>query len=397
MLQNLKAKFYKTLHNLNIEYKRYFFDRIDFNEKLIGIIGARGIGKTTFLLQYIKEHPLPIEKKLYINSEFLELYSLKMYEVAEEFEKEGGKLLIFDEIHRYVNFEKELKLIYDTLDIKVIFSGSSAIKLEYSKSDLSRRAILYRVKNLSFSEFLEIKTEKSFTSYSFEEIISHHTDIAFEINSKIKPFEFWKEYLEYGAYPFYFETSKRNYYQKLQETINATIEFDIPFIFNIEPRFIIKLKQLVYLICKSEPYELNITKLAQKIDIDRKTLYQYIHYLEQGNVFNILKSKSRGDSLFVKPQKIYLYNSNINYSYCEEQKIGTIRETFIVNQLKDLHQLEYPKKTDLIVENKYILEIGGKNKTPKQLEQKENAFLLLDDIEYGYKNQIPLWLFGFLY
>jgi len=395
MLLSLQNRFFNLIKNFDITYKRYLFKEIDFGEKLIGIIGARGVGKTTLLLQYLKYNSLPITKKLYVNAEFIEISALSLFKIAEEFEKKGGELLVIDEIHKYPNFEKELKLIYDMLNIKTIFTGSSAIKLSHSKADLSRRSIIYKMNNLSFREFLEIKTAQSFDAYSLEEILINHTDIAFEITSKIKPFEFFEEYLKFGTYPFYFE-NPNNYWLKLQEATNATIEFDLPLIFDIKPFYIIKLKKLVFLICNSEPFELNITKLAQKIDINRNTLYQYIYYLQKGEIFKLLDSKTRGDSIFVKPQKIYLNNTNLNYCYCENQKIGTIRETFFINQLFK-YKVLYPKKGDFLVDDKYIFEIGGKNKSYKQIEDLKNSFIVADDIEIGFGNKIPLWLFGFLY
>ena len=395
MIHTFQRRFYNLLQNLNITYKRYLFNKIDFSEKLIGIIGARGVGKTTLLLQYLKENSLPLNKKLYINVEFLEYSFLKLYDLAEEFEKKGGKVLVIDEIHKYPDFEKELKLIYDTLNLQIIFTGSSAIKLEHSKADLSRRAIIYKMNNLSFREFLELKTQNNFSHFSLEEILKNHIEIAFEITSKIKPFEFFEEYLKMGVYPFYFE-NKNNYYLKLQESINATIEYDLPFVFDIKPINTIKLKQLVYLICSSEPFELNITKLASKIEINRNTLYQYLYYLHRGDIFILLDSKTRGDNIFVKPQKVYLKNTNLNYCYCETQQIGTIRETFFANQLFE-HNLLYPKKGDFLVDNKYIFEIGGKNKTKKQIKDIENSFVIQDNIEIGSDKIIPLWLFGFLY
>ena len=395
MLEIFQNRFYNLLNNLNITYKRYLFNKIDFSEKLIGIIGARGVGKTTLLLQYLKENSLPLNKKLYINAEFLEYSSLRIFDFAEEFEKRGGKLLVIDEIHKYPNFEKELKLIYDTLNLQVIFTGSSAIKLEHSKADLSRRSIIYKMNNLSFREFIELKTNINLPFFNFKDILEKHIEIAFELTKKFKPFEFFEEYLKFGAYPFYFE-NKNNYYLKLQESINATIEFDLPFIFDIKPVNTIKLKKLVYLICTSAPFELNITKLAQKIEINRNTLYQYLYYLAKGDIFILLDSKTRGDNIFVKPQKVYLKNPNLNYCYCDIQQIGTIKETFFANQLFE-HQLLYPSKGDFLVDNAYVFEIGGKNKTIKQIKNIENSYLVIDDIEIGSENKIPLWLFGFLY
>jgi len=383
--------------NENHTYKRYFFKKVDFNERLIGIVGDRGIGKTTFLLQYLKELDTPLEKKIYINAEHIIFSDINLFEFAEEFYKSGGKVLAIDEIHKYPDFEKHLKLIYDYFDLQVFFSGSSAIKLEHSKADLSRRAILYRFKGLSFREFLELKTGKKFESYSLEDILSNHIQIASQILKEIKPFEFFKEYLKYGYYPFYFETSNDSFYIKLEDTINATIEFDLAYIFNIEPKYTIKLKQLVKLICQSKPYELNISNLAKKIGINRNTLYQYIYYLERGNIFRVIHSKTRGDNIFLKPQKLYLGNTNLNYAYCQDIDVGTIREGFFVSQLDKLHKIKYSKVGDFLVDEKYLFEIGGKKKSFKQVKDTDNSFVVADDIEIGFGNKIPLWLFGFLY
>jgi len=392
---DLKNRFIKILSNFDKSYKRYLYYKIDFSEKLIGIIGARGTGKTTLLLQYLKKSPIELSKKLYINAEFLQYSFLKLFDLAEEFEKKGGKLLVIDEIHKYKDFEKELKLIYDTFNLQVIFSGSSAIKLEHSKADLSRRAVVYRMNNLSFREFLELKTNQTFKSYTLEEVLKTHENIAFEILSKIKPFEYFEEYLQKGAYPFYFD-NPQTYFMKLEESINASIDLDLSLIFDIKPINLIKLKKLIYLICNSEPFELNITKLSQKIEISRNYLYQYIYYLDKGDIFTILNSKARGDMIFVKPQKIYLKNTNLNYCYCENLKKGTIRETFFANQLFE-HKITHTNQGDFLIDNKFVIEVGGKNKGYKQIKDIKNSYVVADDIEVGNGNKIPLWLFGFLY
>jgi predicted AAA+ superfamily ATPase len=408
MLGQLQQYSLKQLNNLQITYKRYFFNEVDFSQKLIGIIGDRGIGKTTFLLQHLKDLDISIEQKLYISSEYLQFLGIRLYEVAQEFEKIGGKVLVIDEIHQIIDFEKELKFIYDSLNLQVIFSGSNAIKLEHLKADLSRRAILYRFGGLSFREFLELKTSQKFQTYSLEEILENHTQIASDIISEIKPFMFWKEYLEYGYYPFYFETKKDSFLLRVNETINTTIEHDLAYIFNIEPKFILKLKQLVSLVCASKPYELNISKLSAKIEINRNTLYQYIYYLNRGKIFNILHQNTKGDNIFSKPSKLYLANTNLYFAYCSSVEVGTLRESFFVNQLKNylsLHKnLSFlddnflaSKKGDFFIKQRYTFEIGGANKSFKQIKDIQNSFVVADDIEIGFIAKIPLWLFGFLY
>jgi len=392
---------FKKYHYINkkieqLHYKRYFFDIVDFNERLIGIIGARGIGKTTFLLQYLDSLDIRTNQKLYFSIDSIITSNTTLFEIAEDFSNLGGKILVIDEIHKYPNFEVELKEIYDFLDLKVIFSGSSAIVLEHKKADLSRRAILYRVKGLSFREFLEMKLGINFKKLTLEDILENHIDLAISISKKIKPLQYFKDYLQIGYYPFYFETPN-TYYLKLEETINTVIESDLPIIFNIEPTNIAKLKKLVSFICDSKPYELNITSLSKKIGIDRKTLYQYIHYLSLGDIFLKVLPKTKGDTIFSKPSKLYLNNTNLNYCYCTNYDKGTIREGFFVNQLNKIVNIQYSKIGDFLVDEKYIVEIGGKNKSFKQIKDIKNSFVIADDIEVGFGSKIPLWLFGFLY
>ena len=385
---------YKKIEN--IKYKRYFFNVVDFNENLIGLIGARGIGKTTFLLQYLKSLDISEEKKLYFSVDSIITSNMKLFNIAEDFYNIGGKVLVIDEIHKYKDFELELKEIYDFLDLKVIFSGSSAVVLEHKKADLSRRAMIYRLKGLSFREFLELKLKKSFKAFDLNEILDSHIALAKDITKDIKPLEYFKEYLKVGYYPFYFET-KDSYCIKLEETINTVIESDLPIIFNIEPSNIHKLKQLTAYICNSKPYELNLTALAQKIGINRKTLYQYIHYLSLGNIFSRLEAKGKGDTVFSKPAKLYLNNPNLNNCYCRDSEIGAIREEFFLNMLSAKYKILYPPKGDFLVDDSYLFEVGGKNKSFNQIKDLNNSFVVADNIEVGFGNKIPLWLFGFLY
>ena len=396
MITTLQNTFLIYLQNTRMGFKRYMHKSLDMNERLIGIIGSRGVGKTTFILQYLKELDVPFEKKLYFSADHFQAVKYSLYEIAEEFSKQGGEVLAIDEIHKYPNFEMELKSIYDTFNLKVIFSGSSALKLEHAKADLSRRAVLYRVNGMSFREFLEYETGQKFEAYLLEDILSNHTRIALDINGKIKPFEYFKKYLQYGYYPFYKE-NKNNYSQKLLEIVNVVLESDLPLIFNIEAKNIFKLKKLLSLLCQSKPYELNISKLSTKIEINRNTLYSYLHYLEAGSLTKMIKQVSKGDAILSKPEKLYLNNTNLNFSYCEERDIGTLREQFFVNQLHLLHSVHYSKVGDFLVDGQYIVEIGGKNKSFKQIKDVENSFVISDNIEIGVGNKIPLWLFGFLY
>ena len=238
--------------------------------------------------------------------------------------------------------------------------------------------------------------EKKFNLYSLDELLENHLDIAHDLTKTFKPFEHFKEYLQSGYFPYYFENPK-TYGLKLEETVNTVIKSDLPIIFNIEPQNIQKLKQLISLICSSEPFELNLSNLSKKIGINRTTLYQYIHYLNLGNLLYSLKAKSKGDTIFTKPSKLYLNNPNLTFYYCQKSAIGTIREQFFANMLRVNHQLSYPTKGDFLVDEKFTFEVGGKNKDFKQIANLSNSFVASDDIEIGFGNKIPLWLFGFLY
>ncbi|NOQ31325.1 MAG: AAA family ATPase [Helicobacteraceae bacterium] len=396
MLDDIREYQRKIFKKNNFTYKRYFYKEVNFNPKLIGIVGARGVGKTTFLIQHLKELDIPFSQKLYISADTINIPSL--FEVAEQFAKEDGKVLIIDEIHKYKDFEIELKKMYDILDIKVIFSGSSALQIDNAKADLSRRAIVHSFEGLSFREFLELNNNTTLPLYSLSDILNNHIDIAYELLDKFNLTLSYKEYIKSGYYPFYFE-DKESYLIRLNETINTVIEIDIPSVFPIEYSNIINLKKLVRLVCESLPYTPNIQELLLKMNMkdNYKGLYRFIEYLNKAKILNVVRAASKGDNIFTKPEKIYLNNTNLHYAYCNAFELGTIRETFFSSMLQQKHTLNIPKKGDFLVDGKYTFEVGGKNKKFKQIKDIPNSFIVSDDIEIGSGNKIPLWLFGFLY
>jgi predicted AAA+ superfamily ATPase len=314
MLDEIREYQRKIFDKHDFQYKRYFYDMIDFSNSMIGIVGARGVGKTTFLIQYLKELELPFSKKLYISADTITIPSL--FEVAELFYKEDGKVLVIDEIHKYNNFEIELKKIYDILDLKVIFSGCSALQIDHAKADLSRRANIYHVYGLSFREFIELNQSITLPKYTLTDILFSHVDISYELLEKFKLRLEYKEYIKSGYYPFYFE-NKDSYLLKLNETVNTVIEVDIPSIFPLEYQNVINLKKLIRLICLSLPYTPNIKELLSKMDMGEnyKGLYRFLDYLHKAKIINIVKSKSKGDSIFVKPEKIYLNTPNLHFAF----------------------------------------------------------------------------------
>ena len=377
-------------------YKRFLFDKIDYDERLIGILGSRGTGKTTLLLQYLKE--ISSDKKtLYIIADHPIVVKLGIFAIADEFQKRGGKTLVIDEIHKLKNFEIDLKLIYDSFfELQVIFTGSNAVAINNAKADLSRRAVIHKLPILSFREFLEIETNKIFEPLILVNILSNHIPLSMKILKKIKPFNYFEEYLKKGAYPF-FKNSKNSYVQKLLSSSMQVLESDLPMIYTIEHDKINSLKKMMIMLCQSEPYDINISKLCGAVELNQRTLYKYLGILQSAGLIRILGAKSNGVSIISKPDKLYLDNTNLFSIFCDSPKKGTIRETFFASQLSYQYSINYPKSADFIINDKYTFEIGGKNKGFKQLKDAKNGFVVSDNIEIGVDRQIPLWLFGFLY
>jgi len=307
-------------------------------------------------------------------------------------------VLVIDEIHKYHDFEKELKMIYDILDLKVIFSGSSALKIDNSKADLSRRALIYHVYGLSFREFIELKKGISLKSFALDDILKDHINIAYELLEKFKLTLLFREYLESGYYPFYFE-DQENYLVRLNETVNTVIEVDIPSVFPIEYDSVSNIKKLVRLVCSSHPYTPNIKELLHKMDMgdNYKGLYRFLDYLHKAKILNVMRAKTKGDNIFTKPEKVYLNNTNLHAAYCDNSQKGTVREVFFASMLIDRYDLCIPTKGDFLVDDHYTFEVGDSSKGFKQIKDLPNSFVVADELEIGSGNKIPLWLFGFLY
>ena len=393
-LQNYQERFLKSF---SITYKRSLYKEIDFDDKLIALFGARGVGKTTMLFQYLLELQAQKKNVLYISLDYPFLSGVDLLEIVEEFVESGGEYLLLDEVHRYNDFSAYLKTIYDMFDVKVIFTSSSATAILNAKSDLSRRATLYNLNGFSFREFLEVKHNIELQSYSIEEIFNAHSQISKTVlEESFDILEEFREYLKVGYYPFY--TSKvSSYYENLLNTINLTIDLDLTSLGLIEQKYTYKLKKLLEVVCESKPFEVNYTKIAQMAEISRVKLYDYISYLNDGQMLLLVDELSKGVKKINKPAKIYLNNTNLLFAYCNSSEIGTIRETFFANQVAYKNKLNISKQGDFTIENKFRVEVGGKGKSFKQIADVKNSFVVADDIEVGFGNKIPLWLFGFLY
>jgi predicted AAA+ superfamily ATPase len=394
----------KTLienYNRIIEEHESLFDRsldIDWNDRLIGLTGARGVGKTTFLINHIKKNFEDLSCVIYVSLDDIYFSSTSLVEFADLWVKRGGTHLFLDEIHKYPNWSQELKNIYDRYKkLHVVFTGSSLLHIHTGNADLSRRAVLYTMNGLSFREFLQIETKESFEMYTLELILQNHVEISKTILKKVKPLAYFESYLNYGYYPFYLE-SKKSYHRKLMGTITLMLEIDLPYLRHVEVQYIHKMKKLLQLIAHAVPFQPNVSKLATDIGVSRNTIMLYLNYLQESNIINLLHSNTSSDALLAKPEKVYLHHPNIIYALSHfDYQDGTLRESFFYNQVANVHSVLSSPVCDFLVEKKYTFEVGGKSKSKKQLKNTQDSYIAADNLEYGYDKTIPLWLFGFLY
>jgi len=396
-MQKLRQQFYEKYALVQTKHIRSFIDTIDWKNRFIGIKGSRGVGKTTLILQYIQLNFKPDNSVLYISLDNLYFLDNSLYDLADEFYKKGGIFLAIDEVHRYPNWAIELKNIYDNLpELRVVFTGSSLLHLSESKADLSRRTVMYTMPGLSFREFLKFETNYNFNSYSLEDILKDHVGITIEIKQILKPLKYFKDYLDYGYYPYYLE-NKNSFHQKLSETILTILEVDIPQYALIQTSNITALKKLLAVISKSAPFKPNMNALSGRTGISLNTMKLYLKLLTDAELLQLLYVENKGINSLNKPEKIYLNNSNLMANFSLNANIGNVRETFFLNQLSKKSKVNASKHTDFFIDEKYSFEIGGKGKSQKQIKDLNNAYLVKDDIEIGADNSIPLWLFGFLY
>ena len=399
-METLFEKFRKKLDATTTDFTRSVMHEIAWNEaRLIGLKGARGVGKTTLLFQYIKLHLSDkINEVLYISLDNLYFNNNNLLALIDQFVKRGGNYLFIDEVHRYPNWSQELKNAYDDYpELRIVFTGSSMLEILNARADLSRRAIVYTMGGLSFREYLSIKNIHTFQPYSLDEILKNHQEYAVQISKEIRPLQWFQGYLEGGYYPYFIE-SESLYRTKVEEVVRMMLEIELPALRGLENQYILKIKQLLMVLAESVPFTPNVSKLAERIGINRNTLIAYLKNLQDVGLTMHLFSESTGITRLQKPEKIYLENTNLMYALNPKQvNLGSIRETFWMNQLSQLHNVTLPQNGDFLIDNQYTFEIGGKNKSSKQIQGVNDDYVVKDDIEIGSAGVIPLWLFGFLY
>ena len=397
-MKSLQEKFYRKIQETSLAFVRGEMDTIVWDARLIGLKGARGVGKTTLILQYIKKN-LPLnEETLYVSLDNIWFAENKLIDLTDSFVKQGGKFLFLDEVHKYTNWAQELKNIYDDYPkLKIVFTGSSLLEILNARADLSRRAVVYTMQGLSYREYLNLILKVDLPIFSLEDIVINHVSIAQKLNFEMKPLQHFDSYLKSGYYPF-FQEEPSLYYQRLEEVINLILEIELPLLRKVDIAYVIKLKQLLQIISQSVPFMPNISKLSERIGINRNTLISYLFYLQEAHITKNLYKDAKGITQLQKPDKIFLENTNLQYAFSQNNtNSGNIRETFFVNQVSFKHLTEYTDDGDFSVERTYTFEIGGGNKTGKQIKHIKNSYVVADTIEYGSGNKIPLWLFGFLY
>ncbi|WP_288750550.1 AAA family ATPase [uncultured Treponema sp.] len=398
-MEKLTELFRKKMTGPLPVFERELERKINWNARLISVRGSRGTGKTTLFLQHIKKtFSNNLNKVLYVNLDNVYFSNNTLVELAEKFASRGGTHLFIDEVHKYENWSKEIKNLYDDFpELHIAFTGSSLLEILNGRADLSRRTLVYELTGLSFREYLSLIKAHDFPIFTLEEILKNNEQISAEIASKIKPFEFFDDYLSFGYYPYFLE-GKDDYFNRLNETLNMILEVELPMLRGLEIAYIPRIKKLLAVIGESAPFIPNITQLAAKIGISRQTLLIYLKYLEDAKLINQLYKKSRGLSVLEKPEKILMENTNlIELFNGENANTGSRRETFVLNQLLHSHKVDFSEESDFFVDSKYTFKVGGKNKKRKQIQEIPDSYIIADDIEFGTDRRIPIWLLGFMY
>ncbi|MBR1468718.1 MAG: AAA family ATPase [Prevotella sp.] len=397
-MERLFDIFAKRLAQTDTSFVRSQMNEIEWKARMIGIRGARGVGKTTLLLQHIKLHRNLDSTVLYTSLDNIWFSDHRLYDLASDFVKRGGQFLYLDEVHKYPNWAQELKNIYDDFaELQVIFTGSSLLEILNARADLSRRAVVYEMQGFSFREYLNRNLGLSLPSFKLQELLENHIEIAHRIVSEVRVLAHFDDYLQHGYYPFYNELPSL-YRSRVNEVVNLIIDIEFPQLRGVDPAYLPKIKQLLYIVAEASPFIPNITKLGERIGLTRNALLAYLSALHESRLTFSAQKAAFGITRLQKPDKLYLENTNLMYMLAENTpNSGNVRETFFANQLRRDHRVNVSEKSDFMVDGHYTFEIGGKEKGKKQIDNIPDSYIAADNVEHGFVNKIPLWLFGFLY
>lgn len=387
---NLITYMREELRRTPTEFRRYMYDKILWSDKMIGLVGPRGVGKSTLVKQHILLQSNP-DEWLYVSADNSYFFNHTLIELTDNWIKENGKHIVIDEIHKYAGWSRELKQIYDTHpDLQVIFTGSSVLDIHQGSADLSRRALMFSMQGLSFREFLKLYKDISVDKYTLEEILSHKV----ETSSDFHPLPLFREYLKHGYYPF---SAQPGYEIRLQQVMAQTLEVDIPQYAGMKVSTSRKLARLLAILSASAPYKPNLSRLTVELNVSKNDLPDYLAYIEKSGLISQLRDDTGGFRNLGKVEKIFIDNPNLMYAIQgQAANIGSIRETFFYNQMRVNNDVTASKTSDFRI-GQFSFEIGGTKKGQKQLEGDPNGYIVRDDIELGHGNIIPLWQFGLNY
>lgn len=397
-MQKIYLTYSRLLSSVDNSYHRYLYDKINWDNRLIAIKGPKGVGKTTLVLQHIKDTFKDVTKALYVSMDNIWFKSHTVSELVEYHYSHGGTHIFIDEVHKYNDWAQEIKNVYDSYpDFHIVVTGSSLLQLEDAmEHDLSRRCRMYDLQGLSFREFVRLETGKEFNVYNIEQVVKSHFEIATEITSKVKILPLFEKYVRNGYYPFYREEGD-GYWDRLQFVIRTIVENDIPSVDKIEFESLYKAERFLSILSEMVPFTLNIASLTSTLGLSRNSLLKIFDLLDRAKLIRLMYTCKVGMKQLAKPEKILFDNSNLLFALTSNVDSGTVRECFFCNQVGQLYNTVIPKTGDCLVNDKYLFEIGGKKKSFKQVKEIPDSYVVADDIEVGMGNRIPLWLFGFMY
>ena len=382
----------------DLGFTRYLYEKINWDNKLIVIKGAKGVGKTTMLLQHILRTFADKQKALYVSLDHIWFANHSLLDLAEYHYTHGGTHLFLDEVHKYKGWQQEVKNIYDAYpQLHIVVTGSSMLKLEESMmGDLSRRHRQYTLEGLSFREYMQLEQVAQLPLLSLETVLNDHFMQASQITSKVKVLQHFEKYIESGYYPFYREESD-GFADRLQQVVDTIVTSEIPAVSNIEYDSVYKAKQLLAILAESSPYTLNISALCVALQASRNNVLKLIDLMDKAALVRRLYAADGGMNMLTKPEKVLFYNTNLMYCLTPKADSGTLRETYLASQLGVGHKLSMPTQGDLVADGKWLFEVGGKSKGFSQIKGIDNSYVVSDNIDIGFGKKIPLWLFGLLY
>jgi len=396
-LQPLYDSYHRKIAKVDLRFKRYLYSQINWKARIISIKGARGVGKTTMLLQHILENYEDIDQTLYASLDNLWFATHSLMDIVDWADRHGISRLYLDEVHRYEGWSQALKNIYDDYpDMSIVYTSSSLLVLDNATVDMSRRQTPYTLYGLSFREYLDLESIFKTEAIPLEDILKHHVKKAMEIVGSIKVAPFFEAYLAHGYYPFYRE-SLEDFPSRLRETVTVVIDSDLPAVENVTYETLQKVKKLLMIISEHVPFEPNMSELWRQLSTDNESGLKMLYALDKAQVLALLTAKTKNYKSLTKPDKIFLGNPNLMNVLCPKVDKGNERETFFISQLRVLHDVRYPKQGDFLIDDKHLFEVGGKGKTFEQIADVPDSYLAVDDTEVGSGCRIPLWLFGFLY